>query len=177
MGKVHTVWSTRDVPLVAVEISCTSIRAYARWAFIFQPGYMHFLTSNFADGKTIQFMIHILSRPTLSITVRETLVKAQVSLWWETEMMEVESGSHHGQTILLWHIVFWQKHLQDLWSCTRDTSYGTIPEGPMRGEPVDLVSQDSWDNPWKFHAKGSTIQEYLPLICRDSTDTQYLQKS
>ena len=60
-----------------------------------------FLTSNFADGKNIQFMIHILLRPTLWITVTETVVKAQRSLRWEIETMEVESGSHRGQTILL----------------------------------------------------------------------------
>ena len=59
------------------------------------------MTSNFADGKNIQFMIHILLRPTLWITVTETVVKAQRSLRWEIEMMEVESGSHHGQTIFL----------------------------------------------------------------------------
>jgi len=59
------------------------------------------LTSNFADGKNIQFTIRILSRPTLSITVTETVVKAQISLRWEIEMMEVESGSHLDQTILL----------------------------------------------------------------------------
>jgi len=57
--------------------------------------------SNFADVKNIQFMIHILLRPTLSITMTETVFKAQGSLWWETEMMEVESGSHQSQTILL----------------------------------------------------------------------------
>ena len=57
--------------------------------------------SNFADGKNIQFTIRILLRPTLWITVTETVVKAQGSLWWETEMMEVESGSHRCQTILL----------------------------------------------------------------------------
>jgi len=32
--------------------------------------------------------------------VTETVVKAQGSLWWETEAMEVQSGSHRGQTIL-----------------------------------------------------------------------------
>ena len=46
-------------------------------------------------------MIHILSKPTLWITVTETEVKAQRSLRWETETMEVESGSDQGQTILL----------------------------------------------------------------------------
>jgi len=56
---------------------------------------------NFPDGKNIQFMNCILSRPTLSIAVTETIVKAQGSLWWDTEMMEVESESHQGQTILL----------------------------------------------------------------------------
>ena len=39
-----------------------------------------FLMSNFADGKNIQFTIHILLRPTLSITVTQTVVKAQGSL-------------------------------------------------------------------------------------------------
>ena len=57
-----------------------------------------FLTSNFTDGKNIQFTIYILSKPTLSITVTETALKAQGSRWWETEMMEVESRC---QTILL----------------------------------------------------------------------------
>jgi len=38
-------------------------------------GYKHFLMSNFADGKNIQFTNHILLRPTLSITVTETIVK------------------------------------------------------------------------------------------------------
>ena len=57
--------------------------------------------SNFADSKNIQFTIRILSRPTLWITVTETIVKAQRSLRWKIEMMEVESGSHRGQTILL----------------------------------------------------------------------------
>jgi len=33
--------------------------------------------------------------------VTKTVVEAQGNLWWETEMMEVESGSHWGQTILL----------------------------------------------------------------------------
>jgi len=28
-------------------------------------------------------------------------LKAQVSQWWETEMMEAESGSHRSRTILL----------------------------------------------------------------------------
>ena len=57
--------------------------------------------SNFADSKNIQFTVRILSRPTLLITVTETVVKAQGSLRWETETMVVESGSHRGQTILL----------------------------------------------------------------------------
>jgi len=56
--------------------------------------------SNFAVGKNIQFTICILSKPTLSITVIETVVKAQGSLRWETETMEVKSGSHRSQTIL-----------------------------------------------------------------------------
>jgi len=46
-------------------------------------------------------MIHILSRPTLLITVTETVLNAQVIRWWETETIEVESGSHRSQTILL----------------------------------------------------------------------------
>ena len=49
----------------------------------------------------IQFTIRILSRPTLWITVTETIVKAKRSLRWEIEMMEVETGSHWDQTILL----------------------------------------------------------------------------
>ena len=39
--------------------------------------------------KNIQFTIRTLSRPTLLITVTKTIVKAQRSLRWETEMMEV----------------------------------------------------------------------------------------
>ena len=31
----------------------------------------------------------------------ETIVKTQGSLWWETETMEVEGGSHWGLAILL----------------------------------------------------------------------------
>ena len=73
--------------MAAVEISYTSIRAYSWHVVIVRPGDKHFLTSNFADGKNIHFTIRILSRPTLSITVTET--------------MEVESGSHRSQTILL----------------------------------------------------------------------------
>jgi len=46
-------------------------------------------------------MIRILSRPTLLITVTDTIVKAQGSLWWGTERMEIESGSHRGQAVLL----------------------------------------------------------------------------
>jgi len=48
----------------------------------------------------MQFTIRTLSRPTLSMTVTETVVKVQISLRWEIETMEVESGSHR-QTILL----------------------------------------------------------------------------
>jgi len=59
------------------------------------------LTSNFADGKRIQFTIRIFSRPTLWITVTDTVVKAQRSLRWEIETMEVKSGSQWGQTIPL----------------------------------------------------------------------------
>jgi len=58
------------------------------------------LTSNFAESKNLHFTIRILSRPTLSITVTETVAKAQRSLRWEIETMEVKSGSHQGQTIL-----------------------------------------------------------------------------
>ena len=47
--------------MAAVEISCTSIRAYAWSVVIFQPGYKHFLMSNFADGKNVQFTIRNLS--------------------------------------------------------------------------------------------------------------------
>ena len=60
-----------------------------------------FISSKFADGKNIQFTICISSRPTLSITVTGAVAKAGGSLWWETETMEVESGSHRGQIILL----------------------------------------------------------------------------
>jgi len=41
------LWSTGVVPSTAVEISCTSIRAYAWCAVIFRPGYKHFLDVNF----------------------------------------------------------------------------------------------------------------------------------
>jgi len=34
-------------------------------------------------------------------SMTETVLKAQVSRWWETETMEVESGSHQSQAILL----------------------------------------------------------------------------
>ena len=83
ISKVYTPCSTRGVPSAAVEISCTSIRTYAWRVVIFRPGYKHFLMSNFADGKNIQFTI-----------VTETVVKAQRSLRWEIETPEVESGSH-----------------------------------------------------------------------------------
>jgi len=59
------------------------------------------LTSNFADGKNIQFTICILSRPTWWISVTETVVEAQRSRRWEIETMEFEIGSPRGQTILL----------------------------------------------------------------------------
>ena len=49
--------------------------------------------------KNIQFTIRILLRPTLSMKVTKIAVKDQRSLRWETETMEVESGSHRGQTI------------------------------------------------------------------------------
>lgn len=49
--------------------------------------YKHFLMPNFADGKVLQCTNHILSRPASSTPVAETVV------WWETEMIEVESGS------------------------------------------------------------------------------------
>ena len=43
-------------------------------------------------------MVHILLRPTLSITVTETVVKAQGSLWWETNrwksIMESPVSNH-----------------------------------------------------------------------------------
>jgi len=38
--------------------------------------------SNFADDKNIQFTIRLLSRPTSSLTVTETVVKAQGSVRW-----------------------------------------------------------------------------------------------
>ena len=102
-----------------MEISCTSIRAYAWCAVIVRPGHKHFLMSNFAYGKNIQFTICILLRPTLSITVTETVVKAQGSLRWETETisMEVESGSHWGQTSLLSACRTSTKRLLSLLSC------------------------------------------------------------
>ena len=74
---------------------------YAQRVVIVQPGYKLFFMSNFADGKNVSFTIRILSRLTLSITVTETVVKAQRSLWWVTETMEVEGGSHWGLAILL----------------------------------------------------------------------------
>ena len=60
-----------------------------------------FLTSSFADGKNIQFTIRILPRPSLLITVTETVMKAHGSLQQVIETMEVESGSHQVQTIFL----------------------------------------------------------------------------
>ena len=59
--------------------------------------------------RRIQLTVRILSRPTLSVTVTETVVKAQGILRWETETMEVESGSHRGQTILLSAPSTWKK--------------------------------------------------------------------
>jgi len=96
--------------------SCISIRAYVWHAVIVQPGYNHFLTSNFADGKNIHFTICILWRPTLLIAVTETAVKAQGSQWWETQTMEVRSGSHRGQIISYQHVILWQKGLLSLLS-------------------------------------------------------------
>jgi len=55
---------------------------------IIPPDYKPLLISKLADGKDIQFTNH---RPTLSIAVIEIMVKAQGSLWRDTE---VESGSH-----------------------------------------------------------------------------------
>jgi len=49
ISKVYTLQGTKVVPSAAVEISCTSVRAYAWRAAIFRPGYKHFLTSNFAS--------------------------------------------------------------------------------------------------------------------------------
>ena len=66
------------------------------------------VTLIFADGKNIQLMNHILLRPTLLIAAT---VNTQRSVWWETETMEVESGSHWGQTSLFQHILLQQKHL------------------------------------------------------------------
>jgi len=99
-----------------VQISCTNIREYAWHAVIIRPGYKHLLMSNFEDGKNIQFTIRILLRPTLSMTVTETVVKVQISLQWEIETMEVESGSHRDQTILLSARSTRQKHLLSLLS-------------------------------------------------------------
>ena len=88
--------------MAAVEISYTSTgHTYVGHAVIVRASYKRFLLSNFADGKNTRFMNCILSRPTLSIAVTETAVKAQGSLWRETETMEFESRSHLGQTILL----------------------------------------------------------------------------
>ena len=113
MSKVYTLWSARVVPSTAVDISCTSIRAYAWRTVIFRPGYKHFLMSNFADGKNIQFTIRILSRPTLWITVTETVVKAQRSLRWE---MEFESGSHRVKPSSFQHVALRQNRLLSLLS-------------------------------------------------------------
>jgi len=60
-----------------------------------------FFDVKFYRRKNVQFTVRTLSIPTLLITVTETVVKAQGSLRWEIETMEVESGSHRGQAILL----------------------------------------------------------------------------
>ena len=39
----------------------------------------------------------------------ETVLKAQVSQWWETETMEVESGSHQSQAILFLSTLYFDK--------------------------------------------------------------------
>ena len=64
--------------MAAVEINCTNIRAYSWHAVIIRPGYKLFLTSIFVDGKNILFTVRILSRPTLSIAVTETVVKPTI---------------------------------------------------------------------------------------------------
>ena len=74
LGHMHGVWSSSDQVTSIFDI-------------------------NFADSKNIEFTVCILSRPTLSITVTETVVKVYSGRHAET--MEVESGSHWGQTILL----------------------------------------------------------------------------
>jgi len=63
---------------------------------IVRPIHKHFLMPNFADGENMHFTIRILSRPNLSITVTETVVKGTSMVG-----MEVESGIQRGETILL----------------------------------------------------------------------------
>jgi len=54
----------------------------------------HSYTSYTHTHANRRFTIRTLSRPTLSITVTETVLKAHGSLWLETETMEIERGSH-----------------------------------------------------------------------------------
>jgi len=49
--------------------------------------------------RTVHDSYFIETYPVDAVT--KTIVKVQISLRWETERMEVESGSHQGRTILL----------------------------------------------------------------------------
>jgi len=56
--------------------------------------------SNFAAGKNVEFTVHILLRPTLSIPVTETIVKSPGESMVETETLEVESGVSFQHVVL-----------------------------------------------------------------------------
>ena len=75
---LHTM-KYKSCTIMLLSRSAAQALGHAWRAVIFRPGYKHFLTSNFADGKNIQFTIRILSRPTWWITMTETVVKAQRS--------------------------------------------------------------------------------------------------
>jgi len=78
-----------------VEISCTSIRAYDGMRSSSNQVTGIFLTLTSADGKNIQFKIHILSRPTLSIAVTETVVKAREVYSGRQKQLWKSPGSPH----------------------------------------------------------------------------------
>ena len=125
-----------------MEISCTSVRACAWRTVIFQPGYKHFLTSNFADCNehTVHDSYFI---ETYLVDNSDSDRSEGPEKSTEIETMEVESGSHRGQTILFQHVVLRQSRLLSLLSYlwhynryfafTRDNR--THPT-PNRGEDV-----------------------------------------
>ena len=55
----------------------------------------------------------------------ETVLKAQVSQWWETETMEVESGSHQSQAILFLSTLYFDKSTYCRYSAISGTTTGT----------------------------------------------------